>query len=197
MVALCVEHAHKADGGSFTNEQLIAFKREGRVHAEAVSGRFDWMRRELLAVVGGNFYYHCPVIFEIGDRKAIWFTRDDSGSLLLNFWIPTASGEERARVSENFWIVPPAVKDLECPPSGKRIHVHYPNNDESSGSNSSKFNPSKVCALDTEKWLESLIGRTFLGRSPVLNSGKRPLARQSTSVQECHDYPDSKYAGVS
>jgi hypothetical protein len=130
MVALCVEHANKADGGSFTSEQLAALKREGRSRAEAVSGRFDWMRRELLAVVGGNFYYRCPVVLQIGDRKAIWFSRDDSGSLLLNFWMPTTSGEERASISENFWIVPPAVKDLECPPSGKRIHVHYPNDDE-------------------------------------------------------------------
>ena len=129
-MALCVEHANKADVGAFTNEQLTAFKREGGLRSDAVRGRFDWMRRELLAVVGGNFYYHCPVILEIGDRKAIWFSRDDSGSLLLNFWMPTASGDERARISDNFWMVPPDVKDLECPPSGKRIHVHYPNNDE-------------------------------------------------------------------
>src|SRR5207245_3375537 len=74
MVALCVEHANKADVGAFTKEQLTAFKREGGLRSDAVRGRFDWMRRELLAVVGGNFYYHCPVILEIGDRTAIWFS---------------------------------------------------------------------------------------------------------------------------
>ena len=130
LVALCVEHAHKADGGAFTRDQLAAFKREGRARANAVGGKFDWMRRDLLAVVGGNFYYRCPVVLEIGDRKAIWFSRDEAGSLLLNFWMPTASGEERATVSDNFWVVPPDVKDLECPPSGKRIHVRYSNGDE-------------------------------------------------------------------
>jgi hypothetical protein len=130
MIALCVEHAAKADGGAFTDDQLRTLKREGRAHADAAKGRFDWMRRDLLAVVGGNFYYRCPVVLQIGDRNVIWFSRDNAGSLLLNFWMPTASGQERARILENFWVVPPAVQDLECPPSGKRIHVHYANGDE-------------------------------------------------------------------
>lgn len=130
MIALCVEHAAKADGGAFTADQLRTLKRDGRAQAEAAKGRFDWMRRDLLAVVGGNFYYRCPVVLQIGDRNVIWFTRDDAGSLLLNFWMPTASGQDRARILENFWVVPPAVHDLECPPNGKRIHVRYANGDE-------------------------------------------------------------------
>lgn len=55
-------------GGAFTNEQLRTIKREGSAKAEAIRGRFDWMRRDLLAVVGGNFYHRCPVILQLGNR---------------------------------------------------------------------------------------------------------------------------------
>ncbi|MDQ6722466.1 MAG: hypothetical protein M3003_16970 [Candidatus Dormibacteraeota bacterium] len=130
MIALCVAHAATADGGAFTNEQLRTLKREGSAKAEAIRGRFDWMRRDLLAVVGGNFYHRCPVILQLGNRPVVWFRRDENGYLLLNFWMPTASGEERARVLDNWWVVPPAVADLECPPTGRRIHVRYPNGDD-------------------------------------------------------------------
>jgi hypothetical protein len=55
MIALCLDHAARADAGAFTNDQLRTLKREGRDRATAIRGRFDWMRRDLLAVVGGKF----------------------------------------------------------------------------------------------------------------------------------------------
>jgi hypothetical protein len=130
MIALCLDHARRADGGAFTNDQLRTLKAEGASRAAAIQGHFDWMRRELLAVIGGSFYYRTPVILQLGNRPAVWFNRDDEGYLLLNFWMPTASGEERARILDNWWVVPPDVDDLECPPTGRRIHVHYPNGDD-------------------------------------------------------------------
>jgi hypothetical protein len=44
MIALCREHADKADHGSFTDDQLRELKQEGRSRAAEVRGRFDWMR---------------------------------------------------------------------------------------------------------------------------------------------------------
>jgi hypothetical protein len=46
MIAVCREHADKADHGSFTDDQLRELKREGRSRASQVRGRFDWMRQD-------------------------------------------------------------------------------------------------------------------------------------------------------
>jgi hypothetical protein len=130
LIALCQEHASKADAGAFTSEQLRRFKLKGRARAEAITGRFDWMRRDLLAVVGGIFYLETDIVFQIGEQPCIWFTRDENNYLLLNFWMPTSSGEPRAVIHENFWLVPPRIEDLESPPNGRRLHIRYGNGDE-------------------------------------------------------------------
>ncbi len=116
MIALCREHADKADHGAFTDDQLRELKREGRSRAAQVRGRFDWMRQDLLAVVGGNFYYEQRVIFQLGEIPCIWFDRDEAGYLLLNFKMPTISGRARAQIDQNFWSITPAVEKVICPP---------------------------------------------------------------------------------
>ena len=128
MIALCREHADKADHGSFTDDQLRELKRMGRSRAKLVRGQFDWMRRDLLAVVGGNFYYDQRVILRINDIPCIWFDRDEEDYSLLNFKMPTISGRPRAQVESNFWSVTPAVDEVVCPPSGRLIEVAYPKN---------------------------------------------------------------------
>jgi len=130
MIALCREHADKADNGAFTDAQLRAMKDAGPSRARAISGRFDWLRRDLLAVVGGSFYLKLDVILQIGTRPCIWFSRNEEGEAMLNFWMPASSGLTRARVLENTWLVPPTAADVECPPSGRLLHVRYPEGDE-------------------------------------------------------------------
>jgi hypothetical protein len=66
MIALCAEHHRKADAGAFTVEQLKQMK---RMAAREVTGRFDWLRNEVLAIVGGNFYHETPVIFQYKEKK--------------------------------------------------------------------------------------------------------------------------------
>ena len=129
MVALCLDHAAKADAGAFTDDQLRTLKREGKAQAEEIKGRFDWMRRELLTVVGASFFYECATILRINDRPCIWFNRDPDGSLLLNFRMPSITGEPRARIEDNGWIVPPDAADVVCPPRGRTLDIHYPNDD--------------------------------------------------------------------
>jgi hypothetical protein len=130
MIALCRPHADKADHGSFTDDQLRELKQLGRARAAMARGQFDWMRRDLLAVVGGNFYYETPVIFQVGNTPCIWFERDEDGYLLLNFKMPTIGGRPRAQIERNFWNVSPAVEEVICPPSGRLIEVAYPNGDK-------------------------------------------------------------------
>ncbi len=130
MIALCGEHHAKADAGAFTEEQFHDFKRRGVERAEEVRGRFDWMRRSLLAFVGGSFYYETPVIFQFRGEPAIWFSRDEEEYLLLNVRMLTVSGQRRLRIEENFWLARGDPEDLECPPSGRLLHVRYPNGDD-------------------------------------------------------------------
>ncbi len=129
MIALCQEHARKADYGAFTDDQLRELKREGKSRALEVRGRFDWMRQDLLAAVGGNFYYQTNVIFEIGTVHCIWFDRDEDSNLLLNFRMPTITECPRAQIDQNFWSVIPAISEVVCPPSGRLIEVSYGNGD--------------------------------------------------------------------
>lgn len=129
MIALCREHADKADHGSFTDDQLRHLKKIGAARGRIVRARFDWMRHELLAVVGGNFYYKCPVIFRIGNVDCISFTRDDSGYLLLNLRMPTLATRPRARIEENVWSVVPTASEVITPPHGRRVEVRYANGD--------------------------------------------------------------------
>jgi hypothetical protein len=129
MIALCGEHHAKADAGAFSADQLRHLKEGGATRSEEVRGRFDWMRRELLAVVGGNFYYRTPVIFQFRKERAIWFNRDPDGYLLLNFRMLTTSGQPCIRIEDNSWLPRGDPDDLECPPSGKLLKVSYDNGD--------------------------------------------------------------------
>jgi hypothetical protein len=129
MIALCAEHHEKADHGAFTVGQLRALKKQGRDRAEALAGRFDWMREKLLAVVGGNVYYDVPTPLEISGKPAIWFNRDEQGRFLLNVEMPSLSGEPRLRIEDNYWIEIGEPDDLECPPKGTLLAATYRNGD--------------------------------------------------------------------
>ncbi|MDX6507503.1 MAG: hypothetical protein QOG06_2147 [Gaiellaceae bacterium] len=129
MIALCAEHHAKADAGAYTVDQLRSFKRDGAERAGEIRGRFDWMRREVLWVVGGNFYFEVPTIFSFRDDPVVWINRDDDGYLLLNLWMLTMSAAPRARIRDNFWFSQGTPEDLESPPHGRLLNVRYWNGD--------------------------------------------------------------------
>ncbi len=129
MIALCAEHHKKADAGAYTEEQLSAFKKEAILHAKESKGKFEWLRKDLLAVVGGSFYYDTLTIFEFRKKPIIWFRRDEEGYLLLNISMLTNSGEERAIIEDNIWMNKGNPIDLESPPSGKLLRIDYKNGD--------------------------------------------------------------------
>lgn len=129
MIALCREHHIQADNGAFTKEQLHAFKKNGKENWSQVRGKFNWMRNRLLAVVGGNFYYETPVIFEFKEQPVIWFERDENDYLLLNLHMLSTSGKDRAFIKNNEWFNVGGEEDIECPPSAKKVKISYPNGD--------------------------------------------------------------------
>jgi hypothetical protein len=127
MIALCAEHHAMADAGAYTTEQLLALK--GRTPRDDPAGKFDWMRRELLVVVGGNFYHETPIAVQFRDKPVVWLNRDGEGNVLVNLAMLSTSGAPRASMQDNFWLALGAPADVECPPSGRKLKLHYSNDD--------------------------------------------------------------------
>ena len=124
MIALCRFHHDQADNGAFTKEQLHAMKNDRHSQSLIIQGEFNWLRRGLLGVLGGNFYYETNLLFMIDDTPIIWFSQDGDGYFRLNL---------RSRfvaLEDNDWIATGAPLDFECPPSGKLIHAKYASGDE-------------------------------------------------------------------
>lgn len=128
MIALCTAHHKKADGGAYTRDQLRMFK-NNRVQAESIRGRFDWLRNDLLAFVGGNFYYETMRIFSVDDKDVVWFTRDEDGYLRLNVRMLSLLPRERAIIEDNIWTNIGNPIDLQSPPQGKELRIEYENSD--------------------------------------------------------------------
>lgn len=130
MVALCLTHHKAADGGAFTVEQLHELKRVGRDRSLALAGRFEWMCEELLAVVGGNFYYQTPIAVRFGDQSVVWFNRrPGSNELLLNLVMPTISETPRMLMTDGEWVEGSGTAEIVCPPSGYLVSAKYPGGD--------------------------------------------------------------------
>ncbi len=130
MIALCLEHHKKADYGAYTKEQLRHFKEQASNRFKKVRGKFEWMRHKLLAVVGGNFYYETPILFQYYKTPIIWFERDEQGYMLLNIDLLPLSSEPKLQMRNNIWQVYGNPDDIECPPSGKKIHIKYGSGDK-------------------------------------------------------------------
>ena len=128
MIALCREHADKADAGAFTPKQLRGLKTDTQ-RAREIGARFDWMRQRLLAVVGGNFYFDTPTPVQIHGVPVVAFSRDEDGHWLLNVEMPRTTPEPRMIVRENFWISRGEPVELECPPKGRLLAARYANGD--------------------------------------------------------------------
>lgn len=129
MIALCSNHAAKADQNYYPDDFMRQLKREGAGRAEAVRGEFDYLRRDLLVIVGSNAYYKVDTVLQVGDKRAIYFNRDDNGYLLLNFQLPGVKGKPQAWMEDNVWIVPPGAQNVDCPPRGRYLEVFFHNGD--------------------------------------------------------------------
>lgn len=128
MIALCAHHHKKADGGAYTVEQLHALKRD-KTNADLVRGNLDWLRKDLLAVVGGNFYYETPKIITIDGIDLVALIRDEEGYLRLNVNMLSLESEERIIIEDSSWENIGSPVDLRSPPQGKELEIKYANGD--------------------------------------------------------------------
>ncbi|MGL0953164.1 HNH endonuclease signature motif containing protein [Vibrio vulnificus] len=128
MIALCAQHHKKADGNAYTVEQLHEFKKN-RVHSKQVKGNLEWLRRDLLSIVGGNLYYETPIPVQIDGHNLVSFTRDATGFQRLSINMLSLRPEERLIIDENYWENIGSPVDLRSPPQGKELEVRYNNGD--------------------------------------------------------------------
>lgn len=127
MIALCATHHAKAD--AWTVQQVRQIKTKAANEGD-VSGRFEWMREDVLAVVGGNYYYETPNMVVFRDQPLIWFERDEDRRLLLNLNMLSSSAEPRTSLVRNDWFLRGNPEEVESPPNGSRLKVRYLNGDE-------------------------------------------------------------------
>ena len=88
MIALCSNHHAKAE--AWTVDQCRAMKSVSGDRPE-VRGKFEWMRDDILAVIGGHLCYETPNMVVFRDTPIVWFNRDEQRHLLLNFRLLTTS----------------------------------------------------------------------------------------------------------
>lgn len=125
MIALCREHADKADSGAYTDDQLRRFKQRGAESAASIRGEFGWMRNNLVARVGGNFYVDTPILVAITGMPLIWFERNKYGELMLNYRLRAG-----AVITNNSWELPPDQLDqVICKPGGRSLDIRHKNGD--------------------------------------------------------------------
>lgn len=128
MIAMCARHHGQAD--AFTVEQLRQIKREAQQQGpKSVGERFLWLRRDLIAVVGGNFYIGAETVLSVHGKRIIWFNRDTQGHMLLNVTMLSTSRDERLWIEDNDWMLLGKPTDCEVPPGGRSLAVKYPNGD--------------------------------------------------------------------
>src|SRR5688500_11790795 len=73
MIPLCHPHHDKAK--AWTPQQLREMKENALKNADGLVGRFEWMRRDVIALVGGNFWYGSTRIVSIEKEPVIWYER--------------------------------------------------------------------------------------------------------------------------
>ncbi|MDO4820878.1 MAG: hypothetical protein Q4A03_02360 [Rothia sp. (in: high G+C Gram-positive bacteria)] len=124
MIALCATHHAKAD--AFTVKQMREFKNNAQ--NEIVKGRFEWLRDEVLARIGGNYFFKNQVELRICDVDVVWFERDDAGNLCLNINFIEVRGQKlwvHPIMRNNDWIFNTNVLDIDCKASGKELEVKF------------------------------------------------------------------------
>lgn len=128
MIALCTMHHKQADVGTFTNDQLRHMK-ETIAPDGVVRGRFNWMRNDILPVVGSNLWPGTTKILRYNGFPIIWFRKDEAGFQRLNLRMLSTSGEPRLLLDDNDWILKGCPTEFSSPPSGRLISARYANGD--------------------------------------------------------------------
>jgi hypothetical protein len=109
MIALCTEHAGKADSNHYPDDYLRELKAGGEGRYLAVQGKFDYLRRDAIWRVGGNVYIDTPVIIELNNEPLVYWSRDERGFVQLSFKLIGPNGAPKVHLEDNVWLIPPGA----------------------------------------------------------------------------------------
>lgn len=123
IIGLCLNHAGKADGGAFTDDQLRDMKRNPFLRGDRVEGRNDWLRRNTVLRAGTNTFVNIASLVTVDGQKVIWFDRGPQGYLQLSMNIGDAQGNPLFVMENNDWMVSGPLNDLEAKPRGRELIV--------------------------------------------------------------------------
>ena len=129
MIALCSNHAAKADGNHYPDEYLHLLKKQGRARSRSIEGKFEYMRQDAVVVIGTVAHYNPKTVLEINGRRCIYFERDSDGFLTMSFEMPSSAGYPRVQMRDNVWTIPPDARSVTCPPRGRLLKVEFANGD--------------------------------------------------------------------
>lgn len=127
MIALCLTHHWRAD--NLTVEQCRELKQTALSRAGEVVGRFDWMRRDILAIAGGTYCYETPRLVVMRGQPLIWFNRDENNHMLLNVVTPDANWNPRVSLVNNDWVIRGNPTDVDSGPKGAKLSIKYADGD--------------------------------------------------------------------
>ncbi|MDH5795639.1 MAG: hypothetical protein OEZ24_05965 [Candidatus Bathyarchaeota archaeon] len=123
MIALCATHAGLADGGRWTKEQLRDMKRNPFVTRDKISEFYDYLRKNVVCIVG-NVAYKVQNVLEINGERVIGFERDADGYDRLNLLIRNVEGLPILEMKNNFWTGNiGSLYDLRCSARGKDLEI--------------------------------------------------------------------------
>jgi hypothetical protein len=126
MIALCLAHHKQADAGTWPDDRLRAMKKAPFLTGEAVQGRLEWLRRDVMIYAGNNLALNPGVLLQVDGQKVIWTRRDVNGDMYMNIHVQGDDGGDLLRLEDNDWIVTGPIADLRASASANSIRVAAP-----------------------------------------------------------------------
>lgn len=122
MIALCTTHHPIADAGTFSNEQLHAFKKTPN-SLENIKNKFEWYPARSLIRLGGCYAYDwCRIT--ISGTKILEINKDESGLTSIDLFLEDESNRVLAEMENNYFVTyPENVHDVSISASANRIKI--------------------------------------------------------------------------
>lgn len=127
MIALCNTCAKQADGGAYTNKQLVEHKRNPCLQGKDLASHFRWRRQKFLYFVGGNIVIDCNTLVKDNrtGEKVIWQEEQkETGLMTISLKIKNAQGGVILQMKQNQWeVCQKEVYDVDSSSQGKKLKV--------------------------------------------------------------------------
>jgi len=127
MIALCPIHHRKADKGTWTNDELVSFKRS--TNRVPVRGKIDWNMNNAVIIVGNNFYFWNLFSIEAYGRELFSLKLDSNNNFVINAQFLDENLNPLMKIENNDILLDKLPRgDLSCSASGHKIRIESKKN---------------------------------------------------------------------